>query len=498
MEGVGQEAVSLAGRLGLGKLVVVWDRNDQTSSGPLSETCADDVPLKFRACGWAVLEVDGHDIEAVARALNQRTHSDSPLLVAAKTSAGRGLPKVQGSHRAHAAALSEDEVMELARAAGVENIGSLAPTQVVTALIEERRAELARARGDWNARLSSYARAYPELHSEFVSKPRFDGSEFDRRMTEWKTATTTQSTRDSFGTVVDAIFDSSPLVVGASIDSHKAFVIRHGIYSATNRSGRNVNCGVREHAMGALLNGLAYYDLRPFGVCFAAFLDHLRPSLRLAAMDSLPLVVAAVNDSALSGEDGPTHQAVEQLAGLRAMPNLVTFRPADLLETVMAWMFALENRRPVVMFLSKVACRPISSYEPENSYDGVLRGGYPVGNVDPDDEMTIVASGSEVQLALGARQRLGRPIRVVSMPSTELFAMQSEAYRDGLLSTRSGRLLVVEAATRFGWDSVLRRPFDAVTVERFGASGSSSAVATAFGFTVDHVVERASALLSGS
>jgi transketolase len=494
MEGVSYEAVNLAGLFELDKLTVLWDDNRHTSSAPAGHVRREDVRARFRDTGWQVIDADGHDIASLGAALSQARRLPGPVLIAARTIAGRYLAGIEDSHRAHAGALAASEVERLARELGIDaDPWLLEPAPEVAAGCAVRRQELARERAGWDSLLEDYARAEPELYRQLRAPADVSPS----ALAQVAAGSAPLPTRAAFCAAVAALGQVSPSVVNAGIDSIRQFPAALGHYGAGDRRGRNLNCGVREHGMAAALNGIAYHGgLRPTGSCFMSFADHLRPSLRIAAMARLPVVFGLYNDSVMSGEDGPTHQAVEQLPGLRATPGLVVFRPADAGETVAAWQWALEHPEPVAFSLSARPCTPIGALAEHHGYEGVTAGAYEVGPPVEDPGVVVVATGSELQLALSARTELARRglrIKVVSMPSTTLFLRQPQRWRAELTGPPGTPVLVVEAAPRWGWADVIGRPVDMLGVEEFGASASGSDLAERYGFTVANVAARIAA-----
>lgn len=495
MEGVSHEAINLASLFDLDKLTLLWDDNRHTSSAPASYVRREDVRARFRDTGWHVVEADGHDTASLSAALAEARRLHGPVLIAARTVAGRYLTGIEDSHRAHAGALAADEVERLTRELGIgASPWALTPGAEVAEYCESVRRRLASERERWNGLLDDYAKAEPARYQRWRASGEIPESALRTLALEIAADPRPMPTRAAFCTVIESLGRLSPGLVNAGIDSIRQFPKSLGFYGAGDRSGRNVNCGVREHGMAAMLNGMAYHGgLRPAGSCFMSFADHLRPSLRLAAMSELAVVYGLYNDSVLSGEDGPTHQAVEQLPGLRATPGLVVFRPADAGETAAAWQWALEHSEPVAFSLTAVPCTPIGALTKNHGYEGVAAGGYEVGPPVPDPGLVVVATGSELQLVLRARADLARRglrVKVISMPSTTLFLRQPLERRLALTGPADAPILIVEAAPRWGWADALGRPVEMLGVEEFGVSAPRSDLAEQYGFTVPNVAAR--------
>ncbi|GLW67522.1 transketolase [Actinomadura rubrobrunea] len=505
-EGVSAEASSLAGTLGLGELVVVYDDNGISIDGPTSLSFTEDVPARYRAYGWHVQVVDdGDDLDALRSALAAaRDERDRPSLVAVRTVIGAPAPRRGGTAAAHAGPFGAEETAEVKRLLGMDPHASFAVPERV---LEHTRAALergARLHADWDKAHAAWrAAAPPEL------------ADLDERLAagalapNWRDllpepdADGARPTRAVNGAVLAALTEHLPEIWGGSADlsqsTNVAFPGRRA-FSAADPAGTTLHFGVREHAMAAILNGIALHGgFRPFGTTYLAFSDYLRPALRLAAMMRLPVVLAFTHDSVTVGEDGPTHQPVEQLWGLRAVPGLDVVRPADAAETVAAWRRVLERAdRPVAFALGR---RPAPALDrggrgaaPDIAAD-VARGGYVLADApsSPPDVL-IIATGSEAALAVEARDRLaadGIGVRVVSMPCLEWFAEQDAAYRDAVLPPDVLARVAVEAGVAQGWWRYLGTYGEAVSVERFGLSGPGERVRAELGVTVDAVVAAA-------
>ncbi len=500
MEGVAHEACSLAGHLGLGKLIVLYDDNSITIEGPTSLSFSEDVARRFESYGWEVQRADGHSREAVRAALlRAQKNEDRPHLIVCRTHIGQGSPAVDTSE-AHGS-FKDADATEQTRA----NLDwTLAPFEVPEAAREVFRANASRGaklRGEWEERrtrvladpgLSALWRAMVERElPEDLSRhlPRMRGEK-------------PMATRQASGKTINSLAKAVPSLIGGSADlagSNNTAISGEASIARGKFVGRNLHFGVREHAMGALANGLALHGgIRPYTGTFLVFSDYMRPALRLAALMSQPVVFIFTHDSIFVGEDGPTHQPVEQIAALRAIPNLEVWRPADARETVAAWDAALHRSDgPTALLLSR---QNLPVLDQDGVEEHALRGGWIVvrepGAAPP--ELVIAATGSELQPALGAAEELtadGRRVRVVSLPCLERFAAQDAAYRESVLPASPLRV-VVEAGVSLGVGAVLRPGDGFVGMTGFGASASYQALAKEFGFNVENVCRVAREVLS--
>ncbi len=503
MEGVGYEAASLAGHLRLGKLLVIYLDNRITIDGPTSITFSDDVAARYQSFGWRVLRMDGTDVADIDRALGEAFAStERPTLVIARTHIGWGSPK-QDTSAAHGEPLGA----EAARATK-EHLGwPLEPTFLVP---DDVRAHFRQAipRGQeaeaaWQARWAAYAAAYPREAAELRSilagelPPGWD-ADLPTFPPDKPVAT-----RVAGGQVMNALAPRIPGFLGGSADlaaSNRTTLQGLGDVRPGDYAGRNIHFGVREHAMGAVLNGLALHGLTPFGATFMVFSDYMRPAIRLAAMMGLPVIYIFTHDSIGLGEDGPTHQPVEHLAALRAIPNLTVIRPADANETAVAWRVALARRSgPTVLALTRQNI-PVLDRTQLAPAEGLRRGAYVLADTPAEPDVILIATGSEVHVALGARDLLaadGIAARVVNMPSWELFEEQPGDYRAAVLPPHVTARLAVEAGVSQGWHRYVGPAGDVVALDRFGASAPYQTLMREFGFTPAHVAERARRLVRG-
>jgi transketolase len=521
MEGVQAEAASLAGHLRLGKLVVVYDSNDVTLSGTTSIALTEDVAARYRAYGWHVQQVDdGNDLAGIARALEAaRDEATQPSLIVVKSVMAYGSPDLAGSWHAHGNPLGPDEVRKTKRNLGwPEEPAFYVPPEALA----QFRSALERGRSlqdAWNRRFASYERSFPELAAEVTR--RSSGvlpQAWDAHLPQFPADPKGMATRKASEAVMQEIAKTLPELIGGSGDldpSTFSWLKGLGDFESPARphegaegtvggewsyAGRNIHFGVREHAMGAIVNGLAYHGgLVPFGATFLVFADYMRPPLRLSAIAHLPSVWLYTHDSIGVGEDGPTHQPVEQIASLRAIPGMIVLRPCDANETRVAWQVAVEHRDgPTALVLTRQHV-PTLDRGSLAAAEGVRRGAYILNEGEHDPELILIGTGSEVALIVAAEVRLrqsGLRVRLVSMPSWELFEAQDAAYREQVLPRAMKARLAVEAARSFGWERWVGSEGDVMSVDRFGASAPGDRLFEEYGFTVDHVVERALALMA--
>jgi len=508
MEGVSGEAASLAGHLGLSNLCWIYDNNRITIEGSTSLAFSEDVATRFLAYGWNVTRVgDANDLDMLSRALTtfQRT-TDRPTLIIVDSHIGYGSPNKQDSHSAHGEPLGEEEVRLTKRAYGwPEEARFLVPDEVRTHFRATFGVRGASLRASWSELFAHYRKAHPDLAEQFEQVQRRElPTGWDRELTAFPADSKGLSGREASATVLNAVARNLPWLIGGSADLAPSTKTRltfpgAGDFSATEPSGRNFHFGVREHAMGSILNGLALSKLRAFGSQFLIFSDYSRPTLRLSALMELPVIYIYTHDSIGVGEDGPTHQPVEQIASLRAIPGLRVFRPSDANEVVAAWRAILPLRHePVALILSRQAL-PTLDRARYASADGLQRGGYVLESAPGGPPAVMfLATGSEVSLAVAAHERLlaeGIRSRVVSMPCWELFEEQDAAYRESVLPSSVTARVAVEQASTFGWERYTGLSGRIIGMRTFGASAPLKALLTKFGFTVDAVVAAAKEML---
>jgi len=498
MEGISHEAASLAGHLKLGKLIGIYDDNHITIEGNTSLAFSDDTARRFESYGWQVQRVaDVNDLAALDAAITAaQAAADRPSLIIVRTHIGYGAPHKQDTAEAHGSALGVEEV-KLAK----QNLGwpSTEPFFVPEEALARWREAGARGRPTreaWEKALADYRRAFPEPAAEL--ERRLAG----RLPADWEGAVPdlsrdpAQATRAASGKVLNALAPRIPELVGGSADlagSNNTHLKGTGDFAAGHYAERNFHFGIREHGMGAVMNGMVLHGgLIPYGGTFLVFSDYMRPAIRLAALSKLGTVYVFTHDSIGLGEDGPTHQPIEHLAALRAIPGLLVIRPADAAETAEAWRVAIAHRAgPVALVLTrqKVSAIDRAAYAPAA---GLARGGYVLAEAAGALRVILIASGSEVELALAARERLQRdgvPARVVSMPSLELFAAQPRAYRDQVLPPAVGARVSIEAGATQGWERIVGDRGRAIGLDHFGASAPYQRLYQEFGLTVDRIVE---------
>jgi transketolase len=505
MEGVASEAASLAGHLKLGKLIYLYDDNRISIEGSTDLTFTEDRALRFQAYGWHVQQVDGNDLEAVAAALRAaQAETERPSLIIARTTIGYGSPHKQGTAEAHGEPLGEDEVKATKEALG----WPLEPAFYIPAEALARfRQAIPRGQeceADWQRRFAAYAQDYPDLAAEWERAQKGElPAGWDADIPTFPADPKGMATRAASGTVMNAFAPRLPLFIGGSADlapSTRTLLKGTGNFAAGHYGNRNMRFGVREHAMGAILNGMALHrGVIPFGATFFVFSDYMRPAIRLAAITRLPVIYVFTHDSIGVGEDGPTHQPVEHLAALRAIPHLTVIRPADANETAVAWKVAVEHREgPVALILTRQNV-PIFDRTRYASAEGLRRGAYIMAEADNGEpDIILIGTGSEVQLVLAAREELakkGIAARVVNMPSWELFDRQSRAYRESVLPPEVTARLAVEAGVPQGWHRYVGLSGDVIGLERFGASAPYQVIMQHLGLTVENVVARALRLL---
>lgn len=531
MEGVSAEAASLAGDLGLGRLIVLYDSNRVTLSATTDVTFTEDVGMRFSAYGWHVQHADGLDVDAVDAALTAaRAVTDRPSLIIAHTHIGFGSPNKQDTYHAHGEPLGADEVRLTKEVYGwPESPTFLMPDEAVT-VFREAVTQGAALEASWQHRMQAFRSAHAETAATFergVAGSLPEG--WESTLPTFAAADGPIATRDAGAKVIAALCDVAPNLIGGSADldpSTRTAMKGKGDFESPLReqvrtnpptqgqaggvwgyAGRNIHFGIREHAMTAALTGMAHHGgVIPYGATFLTFSDYMRPSIRLAALSGAHVIYVWTHDSIALGEDGPTHQPVEQLASLRAMPNLLVLRPADATETVEAWRIALTHTTgPVGLVLTRQAL-PVLDRAILAPASGVARGAYVLSDTDADVDadaalpsVILMATGSEVSLALKAHEQLvseGVRSRLVSMPSWELFEAQPQHYRDSVLPPQVRARVSVEAASPLGWDRYTGLDGEIIAVRGFGASAPGPVVMRHFGFTPEHVVAAAHRVLA--
>ncbi|WP_457638630.1 transketolase [Persephonella sp.] len=501
MEGISSEAAALAGRLKLGKLIYLYDDNHITIDGPTDITWTEDIELRFKAHGWHVITVpDGEDLDAIYGAIKAaQDEKEKPSLIRIKTHIGWHSPK-QDNPAVHGAPLSDEEARETKRALGFpEDKTFYIPEEALNHFRKavERGKQLEQ---QWKDMFEEYRKKYPKLAEEFerfISGELPEGWDTDLPVytdTEKKIATRTAS-----GDTLNALADRIPNLIGGSADlasSNKVVLKGKGDFYCDTPSGRNIHYGIREHAMGAVVNGMALHKgVLPFGATFFVFSDYMRASVRLAALMGTHSIFVYTHDSIGVGEDGPTHQPVEHLMSFRIMPDLTVIRPADANETVEAWKIAIKERKPVLLVLTRQNV-PVLDPEVYPIKEGVKRGAYILEDVENPD-VILIGTGSELHVCIGAKKLLekeGIKARVVSMPSWELFFKQPEEYRKSILPEDIPKV-AVEAGSSLGWKEIVGDKGLVIGMESFGASAPGNELMEKFGFTPENVAQKVKKLL---
>ena len=492
MEGVSQEAIALAGRYQLSKLTVLWDDNAITIDGAVSLSDATDQKARFKAAGWAVKVIDGHDMKAIKSALQWATRQDRPTLIACKTKIGRGAATMEGSHKTHGAALGAAEVAATRLGLAWTHAPFELPEAIDKAWKKVGRRG-AKERKAWEARLKASSQAADFTRAMKGDLPAGAFDALNAKIAELVETKPAQATRQSSGAALDELFAAIPELVGGSADltgSNNTFVKGTPIFDAPTYEGRYVNWGIREFGMAAAMNGMALHGgIIPYGGTFMVFSDYSRPAIRLGALMGVRAIHVLTHDSIGLGEDGPTHQPVEHLAALRAIPNLLVFRPADTVEAMECWQAALEHKHaPSALALSRQktpAVRTVAS-------DGNLsaKGAYEIRAAKGAAKVTLFGTGTELALALAAADVLeseGVPTRVVSVPCFELFFQQPKTYQDSVIGRGTVRV-AVEAAVQQGWERFIGEDGAFVGMTGFGASAPAEVLYEKFGITSDAVV----------
>jgi transketolase len=495
----------MAGHLGLGKLICVYDDNRISIEGATDITFTEDVALRFKAYGWQVISVtDGNDVETIQAAVEvAKANTEQPSIIILRTFIAYGSPNKQGSADAHGAPLGVDEVKLTKRNLGCNEDECFCVLEDPLRIFRQCIDKGAEAEAEWKARFDTWREQYPGLArdwDEAMSGALPDG--WDTALPDFPADGPPVATRAASGQVLNALAERIPTLMGGSADlapSNKTLINSDHDFQKPGYNGRNIRFGVREHAMGAIMSGLALHGgIRPYGGTFLVFADYMRSTIRLASLMRIPLVYVFTHDSIAVGEDGPTHQPVEHLAGLRSIPGLVVLRPADAAETREAWRVAVTSQdTPVALILSRQKL-PVLDRKKYAAADNLSRGAYILSDCEGTPEIILIATGSEVPLALAAQEKLAEKdvaARVVSMPSWELFQQAPPEYRDEVLPPTVPVRLSIEAGLPMGWERYTLRSDAIIGVEGFGASAPGPVLMEKYGFTVENVVRRAQALL---
>ncbi len=489
MEGISEEAISLAGLWKLNKLIVFWDNNNITIDGTVDKSNNTDQIARFHAVGWNTIEINGHDYDEIAEAIEKAQKSDKPTLIDCKTTIGFGAPNKQGTSKVHGAPLGAEELALMK-----EKLGwSAEPFEIPAEIM-----------ASWRAAGQKSAIKYQNWRHKAVNNKEFSAyiadvlpDNWDKALNDLKVKTikeqTKVATRKASQMCLDNLVKFVPQMIGGSADlaaSNLTFVEGMKTITAADYDANNVMYGIREHAMGAIMNGMALHGgVIPYGGTFFVFSDYMRPSMRLAALMGLRVIYVLTHDSIGVGEDGPTHQPIEHLASYRAMPNINVFRPCDVVETAEAWQIAVSTEnKPSILALSRQSVPTLREEVKENK---TAKGGYVISSADGVAKATVIATGTEVSLAIAAQKQLrnlGIEINVVSMPCQELFDSQTEEYKQTVLG--SAPRIAIEAGTTFGWERYVGANGAIMGIDTFGASGKGEAVYEHFGLTVDNIVEK--------
>jgi transketolase len=502
MEGVACEAASLAGHLGLGKLICLYDANDITLDGPADLSMSEDVGARYAAYGWQVLEVkDGDtDVDGIDAAIAAaRAETGKPSLIVVRTTIGYGSPNKAGTSSSHGSPLGDEEIRLTKEALGWTASEPFTVPDEVRLHMGEPGARGKAAQEDWQGRMAAYEKEHPELARAWkqAQAGELPGG-WDAKLPSWDVGEKL-ATRAAGGKVLGAIAKTVPWLLGGDADlgcSTKTLIADGGDFNGATGAGRNIHFGVREHGMGAIANGMHYHGgIRPYVATFFVFSDYMRGSVRVAALNGQPVVYCWTHDSIGLGEDGPTHQPVEHLMALRVMPNLAVVRPADANETAAAWRYAMERREgPTALVMSRQGLPVQAGSEKAD----VGKGAYVLADCEGTPQVLLLATGSEVALAMAARDELskaGVAVRVVSMPCWEAFAEQPQSYRDEVLPPSVRARVSVEAGATLGWERWVGDAGTCIGVDRFGASAPAETLFEHYGLTVGHVVEAAKGLL---
>ncbi|MFP3511268.1 transketolase [Peribacillus sp. SIMBA_075] len=506
MEGVSAEAASLAGHLQLGRLVVLYDSNDISLDGDLSQSFSESVANRFKSYGWQYVRVeDGNDLQEIAKAIEEaKTDEARPTLIEVKTVIGYGSPNRSGKSAVHGAPLGADE-LKLTKEAYKWTFEEdfHVPEEVYSHFNESVVEAGAQKEEAWNEMFKNYKEAHPELAEQLELAIKGElPAEWDQEIPVYEEGKTLAS-RASSGEVLNAIAKKVPSFIGGSADlagSNNTAIKGETDLLPGNYSGRNIWFGVREFAMGAALNGMTLHGgLKVYGGTFFVFSDYLRPAIRMAALMGLPVTYVFTHDSIAVGEDGPTHEPIEQLASLRAMPNLGVIRPADGNETAAAWKVAMEStNKPTALVLTRQGLPTIKDTS-ETAYEGVSKGAYIISAAKKEEaDALLLATGSEVNLAVEAQKALandGIDVSVISMPSWDRFETQSKEYKQSVINPAVKKRLAIEVASPFGWDRYAGDEGEILAINHFGASAPGGKIMEEFGFTVENVVARVKEML---
>ena len=503
MEGISSEAASLAGHLGLGRLICFYDDNEISIEGSTEISFTEDVALRFKAYHWHILNVDdGNDIDAIYNAIQAaKAQTGRPSLIVLRTHIAYGSPNKQDSADAHGAPLGEKEVRLTKKYLGMPEDALFHVSEAVSNHFRQCVETGREAEAGWQEKFQAYNKNFSDMAKKWVdAMSGFLTTGWDKDIPEFSASDGPLATRAASGKVLNAIASRLPTLIGGSADlapSNKTFLNTSHEFQKDAYDGRNIRFGVREHAMGGIMSGMfLHHGLRPYGGTFLVFADYLRPALRVAAIMKIPVIYIFTHDSIAVGEDGPTHQPVEHLASLRAIPGITVIRPADASETAQAWRQAIKTTTgPVALILSR---QKLPVLKLNVIKDGLAKGAYVLADCDGKPDIILIGTGSEVHIILEAKARLlekGVATRVVSMPSWELFEKMSQKYKDRVLLPDVQTRLAVEAGSEMGWCRYVGTSGTVIGINSFGASAPGGIVMEKYGFTPDHVVEKALELI---
>lgn len=496
MEGVAYEAMSMAGHMKLGKLIVLYDSNEISLDGELGIAFSEDIQKRAESVHWQYVRVeDGNDVDAITKAITlAKENTDQPTLIEIRTVIGYGSPKVAGTNKAHGNPLGVEEATATKQVYGWHYEEDFFVPEEVKAHFNELKQKGIEKDNDWNKQFNLYREANPALADELEKAITGEVLIEAKDILSFDTEKTI-STRVASGEAINHYVKSIPSIFGGSADlSHSTMTDMKGeaVYAVESYAGRNIYFGVREHAMGAAANGLALHGgVKPFVSTFFVFNDYLRPSIRLAALQKLPVTYVFTHDSIAVGEDGPTHEPIEQLAALRAIPGLTVIRPSDANETASAWAYALQQTDgPVVLVLSRQNL-PVFE-ETKANIENLSKGAYVLTQTNENPDVILIATGSEVSLAANAKAKLEEDhvsVRIVAMPSWELFDRQSKQYKESILPSSVTKRVSLEMGVSLGWERYVGQEGKVLSIETFGASGTGAEVMNLFGFTTENVVQ---------
>lgn len=496
MEGVAYEAMSMAGHMKLGKLIVLYDSNEISLDGELGIAFSEDIQKRAESVHWQYVRVeDGNDVDAITKAITlAKENTDQPTLIEIRTIIGYGSPKVAGTNKAHGNPLGVEEATATKQVYGWDYEEDFFVPEEVTAHFNELKQKGIEKENDWNEQFNVYRESNPALADELEKAITGEVLIEAKDILSFDTEKTI-STRVASGEAINHYVKTIPSIFGGSADlSHSTMTDIKGeaVYAVESYAGRNIYFGVREHAMGAAANGLALHGgVKPFVSTFFVFNDYLRPSIRLAALQKLPVTYVFTHDSIAVGEDGPTHEPIEQLAALRAIPGLTVIRPSDANETASAWAYALQQTDgPVVLVLSRQNL-PVFN-ETKANIENLSKGAYVLTETNENPDVILIATGSEVSLAASAKAKLEEDqvsVRIVAMPSWELFDRQSNEYKESVLPSSITKRVSLEMGVSLGWERYVGQEGKVLAIETFGASGTGAEVMNLFGFTTENVVQ---------